>query len=393
MKYKSPEDDFTVIGAKSRLLALEMKHGFIDCVHLFLAMLKEKCLAKKYLQGIDTEVLDKQIRGLYPATGTQTIKDNLALTVWAERTAKHAYTIAKLNGQQKINSIHLHLAILCFKDNTITAPVERAGILIEDITEDYFNKKIKKFPSPFYAIRTKTYNKAEILLLKITGKKKKEIQELHENAVTLYFYYQFEDVIKVCEAGLSLSPGNLDFKDLIAYGKYKSGDYQLALSLITELIESKPGQNNDNYKVTEAYIHDIIGNHDQSALILDKLLAEHPDDEELLNHRGFNLSKQGKYAESIPLLEKAITADATAAFALNNLGFSKFKLGDADDAMSLINKSLVLHKGNAYAYKNKGILLKEQGNREDALKHFNLALKFGYTEKYGDEVLQLLKAL
>lgn len=393
MKYKKPEDDFTIITAKSRLLALEMKHGFIDCVHLFLAMLKEECLAKKYLQDVDIEVLDKQIRDLYPATGTQTIKDNVALTVRAERTVKHAYTIAKLNGRQKINSIHLLLAILCFKDNTIIAPVERAGILIEDITEDYFKKKIKKFPSPFYAIRTKTYNKAEILLLKITGKKKKKIQELYENAATLYLYYQFEDVIKVCEAGLSLSPGDLDFKDLIAYGKHQTGDYQLALTLIAELIESKPGQDNDNYKVMQAYIYDIIGNHDQSAVILDKLFTEHPDDEELLNHKGFNLSKQGKYTESIPFFEKAITANPTDAYALSNLGFSKFKLGEVNEAMSLIDKSLVLHKGNAYAYKNKGIILKEQGDREEALKHFNLALKFGYTEKYGDEVLQLIKDL
>ena len=393
MPYSKPKDDFTIITARSRLLALEMKHGFIDCVHLFLAMLKETCLAGKYLQAIDAEVLDKQIRDLYPANGTQTIKDDFALTVWAERTVKHAYTIARINEQRSINSIHLLLAILSFEDKTITGPIERAGILIEDITEDYFKKKIKKFSAPFDVIRAKTYNKVEIFLLEITGKKNKKIQQIYETAVALYYYYQFEDVTKICETGLSLSPGDLSFKNLIACGKYKSGDYQSALKLIDELIENRPDSDNINYEVTKAYIYDIIGNHDKSAVILDKLLAMNPDDKELLNHKGFNLSKQEQYTESIPFFEKAIAMDATASFTLNNLGFSKFKLGDVNGAMALIDKSLALHKGNAYAYKNKGIILMEQGNNEDALQNFDLALKFGYTEKYGDEVLQLIKQI
>ena len=127
--------------------------------------------------------------------------------------------------------------------------------------------------------------------------------------------------------------------------------------------------------------------------IIDKLLLLQPDNYIYLNNKGFNLIRQTRYKESISFSEKSIQENPVFSYSWNNLGFAKYKLGETDNAISNINKSIELDKSNAYAYKNKGIIYFEMGNKEEALKNFNLSLKFGYTEKYDNEVLHLLEQL
>lgn len=390
MEAKNVDNELTAVLLQTRKLVIDMKHGFIGNDHLLLAMLTSACLASKYLNAIEIPPLEKLVSESYPATASHTLKDDLALTIVSERTIKHAYAIAKTNDELSINSVHLLLAMLSYEDTIVKTTLDKAGILIEDITADYFKKPVKSFQAPIKAIRTKPYNKMGILLLNITGKKSDQIKELYHNALYLYWYYLYHEAISVCNVGLTLSPNHAGFKDLIAYSTYQLRDYKTTLHIMQQLIDSNPDQNNIDYKISMAYMYEMTGNLNQSAEILDGILLQDPDNALVLNNKGFNLAAQEKYAESIPYLEKAIAIDPTMAFALNNLGFSKFRTGETNEAISLIDKSLTLHKGNSYAYKNKGIILTETGNKEEALKYFKLALKYGYTEKYGDEVSQIL---
>ena len=235
------------------------------------------------------------------------------------------------------------------------------------------------------------YTRVEVFFLSFIAGKNKKITELHYNAVNLFLYRQFEDVIKTCRVGLYLSPLNLDFKTLLAYSYLRLGDFETSLEILAELIKKKPG--NTELQVLLPYVHDAIGNYQEAADMLDSLLLLRPDDDVFLNNRGFNLFRQERYFESVPYFEKAIQKNPEFAYPWNNLGFAKYKLGETEQAMSLIDKSLELDKGNSFAYKHKGIIFMEQGNKAGAFKNFNLAIKFGYTEEHGDEVIKLLEKL
>jgi tetratricopeptide (TPR) repeat protein len=383
------KSDFEIVTAESRKLAIAWQHGFINYDHLFVAMLQNKCKATKYLAHCDSDYWEAKIKGLYPATGKQKQRDLMPLTVEAERVVRHAYQISGIDDFAPTSSIHLLLAILSY-DNDVSKAFCKAGILIEDITGAEFKNPVKRFPSPVKAVREKPYSKVEVFLLPKVLKKKR-VEVLHRNALNFYHYRQFEDVIKICRIGLSLSADYVHFKILMAYSSLKLLDFEPALSIMTELVELKPGD--ANFMLSLSLIYDKMGNHQKAALILDELLLQQPDNAHFLNNKGFNLQLQEHYAESVPFFERAEEADLLKAYALDNLGFSKFKLGNVEKGLELINKSLELDKGNPYAYKNRGIVLMEQGQKTEAKQNFILALKFGYTENYGDEVEKLLHSL
>jgi len=384
------EDDLKVIIAEARKLAIEWQHGFINHDHFFVAMLKKKCIASNYLDHCDAEPWETRIKELYPPSSKLTFKDSLPLTIEAERVIKHSHKIAQhISKKAGINTIHVIIAILSY-NNAVTESFNKAGILIEDITESHFKKSYKTFPPIIKPIRKKVYNKVQIFFFSLSSKRKK-IDELYENAANLFCYQQFRDSIKTCQVGLSLSPSNLDLKFLLAYNLMKQLDFESSLILIEELVKNNP--ENVHLLLLLSCINDMIGNYGSVAETIDALLLLQPDNDVYLNNKGFNLIRQTKYIESISFFEQSIQKNPVFTYPWNNLGFAKYKLGETDNAISNIDKSIELDKSNAYAYKNKGIIYFELGNKEEALKNFNLSLKFGYTEKYGNEVLQLLEKI
>jgi len=383
------KSDFEIVTAESRKLAIAWHHGFINYDHLFVAMLQNKCKATKYLGHCDLNYWETKIKALYPATGKQTLRHSMPLTVEAERVVKDAFQISGIDDFAPTNTIHLLLAILSY-DNEVSKAFCQAGILIEDITGAEFKKPVKRFPSPVQAVREKPYSKAELFFLSKASKKKR-VDALYRNALNFYFYGQFDDVLKICLIGLSLLPNYMHFKVLMAFASQKLRDFDLALSLMTELAELKP--DDTDLRLSLSLLYGMMGKYGECGEMLDALLQVQPDNESFLNNKGFNLQLQERYAESVPLFEQVIQADPSIAYAWNNLGFSKFRLGEKEQGLGMINKSLELDKGNPYAYKNRGIVLMEQGHKIEAKQNFILALKFGYTENYGDEVEKLLHSL
>jgi len=373
--------------AYSRELAILWKHGFIHDNHLFVAMLKQKCMASDYLTALDSNLWEEKVKALFPANGK--VKGNIPLTIQAVRVLKHAYIIEQTTDKTLVNTVHLLLAILSY-DNEMSKAFSVAGMVIEDITLPHFKKEIKRLPPLLKPIRDKPYTKMEIFFSAI-GSKKKNLAHLHRNAVDLYYYHQYSDSIKSCDIALALSPGLATFRALLAYNKVKLKDYDAAIDLLTELARENPAET--SYRLTLSNLYRITGNYDEVTRLLDDLLLEKPNNETYLNNRGFNLLRQQKYAEAAPYFEKAIKENADAPYPQNNLGFTKYKLGDTEDGLALIDRSLELDKGNSYAYHNKGIIFMEQGDKTEARKNFKLALKFGFTEKYDDEVERLLAEL
>ncbi|HEY4323172.1 MAG TPA: tetratricopeptide repeat protein [Mucilaginibacter sp.] len=389
MLNKTIGTDLKPIIKEARKLAIDWKHGFINYDHFFVAMLKNECLASSYLEHFDAGKWEEKVKGFYPADSKKTIKDSVPLTIKAGRVLRHSFTIARFNKEKKINTIHTLIAILSF-ENAVTQAFNEAGILIEDITKSYYKKEIKRFPPTIKPIRDKMFAAIEKFFISARWKNKK-ITDLINNATDLYLYQQYKDSATICSVGLSLSPVNFELKSLLAYNYVKLRDYESSLTLLEELTKIKP--EDATVRLWLSHVYDVMGNYDAAANILDQLLMEQPNNHTFLNNRGFNLFRQERYLESVAYFEKALQQNPSFAYPLNNLGFAKYKLGEMEKGLSLIDQSLDLDKGNAFAWKNKGIIYKDQGNKKEALKNFNLALKYGYKEKYGNEVTLLMEEI
>jgi tetratricopeptide (TPR) repeat protein len=383
--FESP--DMKLVMDEARKLAIQYRHGLIDYAHLFIAIFSVDCEASRYCKDFETEKWKVWLQDDCPATGNETMADSVPLTVFAGRIIRHAYGIMYTNGDQPLSSVHLLLALLSINCE-LTEAVSKTGVVFENVAEQYYGKPVKR-SSPFKPELRKTPYPAWRKFFITSLSRKKKVQKLYGLAYELYMYRLYEESISVCEAGLSLESDHHNLKLLRCYCYVDNRDFQLALTHVTNLLNDAAAP--ADLKITLACIYDEIGQHAQAAKILDEILEENPEEATALNNRGFNLYRQGQFAEAVPYYEKAISVDPAFAYPWDNLGFVKYKLGKVEEALDLIDSSLKLDKGNSFAYKYKGIIFLEQNNREEALKNFQLALMYGYTKKYGNEVLELMK--
>ena len=382
--------DFDRVMGEAWTLSVQFHHGFVDYTHLFIAALSIDCEAWTFCKNFDAEKWQAWLQNYYPDSDKETTNDDLLpLTVVAERVVRQAYGIVQENGDTVINSVHLLLALLCMSGE-LTEYLNKKGIIYEDVAEQYYGKSIQKTIPWIPVLRKGAYSRWRKFFITDASKKKK-VAALHAQAYELSMYKQYDDCLLVCEAGLSLEPDNVNLKELQFFCFVWNRDYPQALSSAKQLTGDYA--NSDAFKNTLSYIYGESGQYNETANVLDAVLANNPAEITSLNNRGFYLSREGKYAEAVPYLEKAISLDPEGAYPWNNLGFVKCKLGHIDEGLALINKSLELDKGNSYAYKNKGIIYLEQNDKEKTLQNFQLALRYGYTKRYGNEVLELLKRI
>jgi Flp pilus assembly protein TadD len=101
--------------------------------------------------------------------------------------------------------------------------------------------------------------------------------------------------------------------------------------------------------------------------------------------------KQFNYKDAQKSLTRAISLDPNFAYAYNNRGYARLMLGDLNSAYDDINTSIRLEKANSYAYRNLGLYYLKTGRKNEACQEFNKAIKFGFRDKFGEEVDNLLK--
>ena len=83
----------------------------------------------------------------------------------------------------------------------------------------------------------------------------------------------------------------------------------------------------------------------------------------------------------------------TFAYAYDNRGFCKYKIGKLDAALKDINYALELDASNSYAYKYLGLIYSEIGDKAKAIEYLQIAKDLGYSEKYDNEVDELLESI
>lgn len=376
------EQDLQQVTDEARMLVINFKHFGINLDHLFVAMLNTPCQAQHYLQALNVKECNQWLHDLHENTTAWKKNDEVRLTIHAERIIRHAWHIATLKNKQHMSSTDVLLAILSY-NNHVSEKVKQAGIIFEDVAEGLpqtpLEIKLRQFRAPSRLAK----------FLHVGPSMKTRMEDIYEHATNLWSYQQYDDCITTCKTGLALTPTYDDLKIIEAHCYMKLRNYQPAVPLLKELSEAYP--DNPDIWVTLSYIYDETGEYQQAEAILTRMQELRPDNSTILNNRAFNLYRQGRYAEAIPFYEKAISIDPQFAYPWDNLGFIKYKLGFTEEAFQLIDKALELDRGNSYAYMYKGKIHMEQGNKIQAMENFQLALRYGFTETYGDEVVQLIK--
>ncbi|MFT5822528.1 MAG: tetratricopeptide (TPR) repeat protein [Crocinitomix sp.] len=106
---------------------------------------------------------------------------------------------------------------------------------------------------------------------------------------------------------------------------------------------------------------------------------------------GFMYQTQKEYEKSIPYFDKALELNPTEAFSFNNRAYSKLMMGNLVGALKDVNRSLELYPGNAYAYRNRALIYIEKNKMKKACEDLQLAITWGFTDMYGNEVDKLIR--
>lgn len=141
-----------------------------------------------------------------------------------------------------------------------------------------------------------------------------------------------------------------------------------------------------------AAVCDEVGKPEENLEILKKIIDLDETYIPAIVNLGFKYQILNQHKEALVYFDKAVALDPEGPLGYSNRSFSKLKLGDTKGAMADINKSIKLMPSNSWAYKIRAMIYLEQGKTKKACEDLQIALQWGYTAQYGDEVQELLDA-
>ena len=133
-----------------------------------------------------------------------------------------------------------------------------------------------------------------------------------------------------------------------------------------------------------------MGAGDEGLTLLFPVLEDHPKDTMVLNNIGYISLRLEKYDTALVYLQKARRLDPKNSYALSNLSFAKLKTGNVKEALKDINESIKYDGKNSYAFLNRAYIYLEMEDKSKACDDLKTALRLGFTDLYGNEVLDLL---
>lgn len=136
---------------------------------------------------------------------------------------------------------------------------------------------------------------------------------------------------------------------------------------------------------------DEVGKSDETLIYLKRVIELDPEFVAAYVNMGFHHQEKEEHQQAIAYFDKALEREPDMDYAYNNRGYSKFKSGDIEGALKDVNKAIDLGPYNAYAYRNRALIYIEQGKTKKACSDIEKALEYKFTERYGDEMVQLQK--
>ena len=125
-----------------------------------------------------------------------------------------------------------------------------------------------------------------------------------------------------------------------------SGDYAQALREIDEVLVFRPDRRLQLYAAT---LRVKLGDFDGAVDFLQGLLADRPEDDEILYGLGVIHSENGQPLEAIRYMQRAVDLNPDNASALNFIGYTWAERGEnLDEAEDLIVRAIALRPGDGY---------------------------------------------
>ena len=128
----------------------------------------------------------------------------------------------------------------------------------------------------------------------------------------------------------------------------------------------------------------------EAILYLQKIIDEAPNDTMALLDMGYVNIRMERYDSALFYLNLTCQLDPKNGFALSNLSYTKLKLGKPREGLEDVNQSIKYSPDNSYAFRNRALIYLEINEKQKACEDLRAALRKGFTEMYGNEVLNLI---
>jgi tetratricopeptide (TPR) repeat protein len=150
---------------------------------------------------------------------------------------------------------------------------------------------------------------------------------------------------------------------------------------------SEPWTKQAKFSLSAVYVQ--LGDLKRGEDILEKFLAENPDDIGVNNDLGYLYADQGKNLEKArKMIQKAVDAEPENAAYLDSLGWVLFKLGEHKEAITWLKKATKLETGNdATIWEHLGDCYGAIKETPDATKAWEKALELVKEESHPDAEL------
>ncbi len=184
------------------------------------------------------------------------------------------------------------------------------------------------------------------------------------------------------EAFRSIPPAHTHYSEArtqVASILERRGDYAGALAEVELAAAIAPARPLDFYKAT---LRAKLGDFEGAVADLKRLLAEQPDDDELLYNIGLLYGEAKRTDEALRYMQLALERNPDNASALNYIGYTwTEKAINLDEAERMISRAVELRPDDGYIVDSLGWLhyvrakgLAAQGNSIEAQKHLDAAL-------------------
>jgi tetratricopeptide (TPR) repeat protein len=149
-----------------------------------------------------------------------------------------------------------------------------------------------------------------------------------------------------------------------------------------------------NFVATLSNVSNILNrmNRGSEALMfLKRILEIDPSNTSIRADMGYAYMNMNQYKEAVEQYNMVLAIEPNEPISLSNRGLAKFNLQEYDAALADMNRSLELLPQSAYSHRNRGMILMTMGDKDAGCNDFAKALKYGFTEKYDDEVAKLFR--
>jgi tetratricopeptide (TPR) repeat protein len=242
----------------------------------------------------------------------------------------------------------------------------RISIDLERYKDAYsiYGLAIEKFPEESFL-----YNNRANLLLSLRGE---------------------EDAIKDYTLAIKFAK---DDKELIGYlsnragGRIKMMDYKGGYK---DLMEAYRLDSTDLAVLTNlGTVCDEVGRGDETLKYLIKVVEIDSLYFGAYINIGFKYQYLNRHEEAVDYFNQALEISPDEPLGYSNRSFSKLQLGQLNAAMKDIDKSIKIYPGNSYAYKVRALIWLKKNKIKNACEDLEVAINQGYTDMYGEEVLEL----